>query len=263
MFEIERLQAYMRKVAQLQYQTISVPPFSLFLHPNEAFKFFNYAIPDYVIGNKPGSALAEPLTQLRKIFRQNDRLPRFEFIDEFDPYLASILTGNGFIEESRLQLMVCSPNSFRPVEQPAGLKISRLTSASRTEDIRDYLLTQQRGFEPEKLEVPSAEQVELKRPSLDSNRNYLAHLNGQPASAGLYTFPSDKLTEVAGIATLEAFRRQGLGSYLTSVLVREAFNEGVTLAFLTAADARAGRVYERLGFQPFATMLAFSDPEEN
>ena len=261
MFEIERLQAYLRKVAQLQYQAISVPPFSLFFHSYEALKFFNYAIPDYVLGEKPGSSLAESLAQLRLTFRQNDRLPRFEFIDEYDPHLALRLAENGFIEESRLYLMVCTPNSFRPVEQPAGLEVRRLTATSSAKDIRDYLLTQQHGFEPDTLEVPSEAQVELKRLSLDTGRNYLAHLKGQPACAGLYTFPSDKLTEIAGIATLEAFRRQGIGSYLTSRLVQDAFKEGVTLAFLTAADTRAGRVNERIGFQPFATMLAYSDPE--
>ena len=32
------------------------------------------------------------------------------------------------------------------------------------------------------------------------------------------------------------------------------------MAFLSAADARAGRVYERIGFYPFADDASFSDP---
>jgi predicted GNAT family acetyltransferase len=32
----------------------------------------------------------------------------------------------------------------------------------------------------------------------------------------------------------------------------------VHVAFLGAADERAGRVYERVGFRPFATALAYA-----
>lgn len=258
MFEIERLQDYIRQVARQQRQAVSIPPFTAFFHPQEALKFFNYAIPDYPTGALSAGELAKALDQLRTIFRENDRLPRFEFIDEYDPALGKTLAANGFEEEGRYHLMVCTPNSFRPVEQPAGLTVTRLTSTASAKDIFDFQLTQQRGFEPDKPDEPAAEQVEQGRTSLDTNRSYLARMGGQAVAAGVYTYPLDQLTEVAGIATLEAFRRQGIGSYLTSILVREAFAEGVTLAFLTAADARAGRVYERLGFQPFASALYFS-----
>ena len=40
----------------------------------------------------------------------------------------------------------------------------------------------------------------------------------------------------------------------------DAFAGGVEIAFLTAADERAGRVYERIGFRPYATGLAYAVP---
>jgi hypothetical protein len=33
----------------------------------------------------------------------------------------------------------------------------------------------------------------------------------------------------------------------------------VTIACLSAGDERAGRVYERVGFHPYATMLAYGE----
>lgn len=44
-----------------------------------------------------------------------------------------------------------------------------------------------------------------------------------------------------------------------SAAVRAAFDSGVDLAFLVAGDERASRVYERAGFRPAATMLAYRD----
>lgn len=259
MSEINRLQSYLRIVAQLQYQVVSIPPFSLFFHYRETFKFFNYAIPDRP-DVEVANDLAMPLGLLRAEFRQRDRLPRFEFIDDYTPSLAAILAANGFIEESRLHLMVCTPESYRAVDPPPGVEVVRLTKEAALGDIRDYAMTQQLGFEPDNSKIPPDNQLELKRQELDRSRSYLARKDGQAACAGLYTFPFDGLSEVAGIATRESFRRQGIGAYLTSVLVGDAFKDNVDMAFLSAADARAGRVYERIGFYSFATMLAYSDP---
>jgi predicted GNAT family acetyltransferase len=36
-----------------------------------------------------------------------------------------------------------------------------------------------------------------------------------------------------------------------------AFKQGAEVVCLTAADQRAGRLYERVGFRPYATMLAY------
>ena len=40
--------------------------------------------------------------------------------------------------------------------------------------------------------------------------------------------------------------------------VQVTFDAGAEIAFLVAEDARAGRVYERVGFRPCATALAYS-----
>ena len=66
---------------------------------------------------------------------------------------------------------------------------------------------------------------------------------------------SDGVTELVGIATLTEYRRRGYGGALTTFAAQSAFANGASLVFLTAADEAAGRVYQRVGFQPLGELL--------
>lgn len=56
------------------------------------------------------------------------------------------------------------------------------------------------------------------------------------------------VAEVVGVATLPAFRRQGLAAAVTSVLASEALRRGRSTVLLSAQDDDVARVYERVGF---------------
>ena len=71
----------------------------------------------------------------------------------------------------------------------------------------------------------------------------------------MFLDPQDGLTELVGICTLESHRRRGLAGSLTRTALVAAFARGVFVAFLSAADARAGRVYEAAGFTPFGNTV--------
>ena len=60
--------------------------------------------------------------------------------------------------------------------------------------------------------------------------------------------PIDEETEVVGVATVPAFRRQGAGAAVVRTLLDDAARRGVTLALLSADDDAVARVYERVGF---------------
>jgi hypothetical protein len=68
-----------------------------------------------------------------------------------------------------------------------------------------------------------------------------------PLSSGLYQ-RVDGVAEVAGVATVPAGRRTGLGSAVTAVLARHAWDNGADLVFLTAGSEEIARVYARVGF---------------
>jgi len=259
MIPVDRLQAYLRHSAHRQYDAASVPPFTLFFHPTDVLVYFNYAIPDEPTPSAPGQNLRQPLATLRATFAARDRQPRFEFIQEFAPNLAPVLRAAGFAEQARQQLMLCTPGTYHPPTPVAGLTITPLTDNSPLADAQDFLTTQRQGFDPADPTTATEPQAEQWLQELQTSAAFLARLNGRPVGAGMFTEPFDAITEVVGIATREPFRRRGVGTALTARAVQAAFAQGATIACLTAADERAGRLYERAGFRPYATMLAYVD----
>ncbi|MFI0236169.1 GNAT family N-acetyltransferase [Streptomyces sp. NPDC016845] len=74
--------------------------------------------------------------------------------------------------------------------------------------------------------------------------------------------PVGDVTEVAGVGTLPAARRRGLGLAVTAALVSEAVASGISTVFLSAGDDDVARVYARLGFEPVGTAMIASASED-
>ena len=258
MVAIARLQTYLRYSARRQYEAVAVPPFTLFFHPTAALPYFNYAIPDEATGGD----LQRPLARLRAEFNARSRQPRLEFIEAFAPDLAAALSAEGFVEEARLTLMICTVDTYRPAPWVPRLTVSALTGLSPVADAQTFLATQRQGFDPGDTTSTTVAQAEQFLQRLGDDRAFLARLDGQPVGAGTLVAAFDGLAEVAGITTLAPFRRRGIASVLTSEVVRTAFLQGVEVALLTAADEHVGHLYERIGFRSYATLLAYGDDVE-
>ena len=84
--------------------------------------------------------------------------------------------------------------------------------------------------------------------------------SGRPLAVGVHQ-PVGAVTEVVGVATLPARRRQGLGAGVTAALVADARNRGVTTAFLSAAGADVARMYAAVGFETVANALVAQPPQ--
>ncbi|SCG37296.1 GNAT family N-acetyltransferase [Micromonospora halophytica] len=61
------------------------------------------------------------------------------------------------------------------------------------------------------------------------------------------------VAEIAGVATLPAARRRGLGAAVTATLARELLAAGTDLIFLSAGSEDIARVYLRVGFRRVGT----------
>lgn len=59
--------------------------------------------------------------------------------------------------------------------------------------------------------------------------------------------------EIAGVATLPAVRRRGLGAAVTAALARHALDTGAELVFLSAGSDQIARVYQGAGFHRVGT----------
>jgi GNAT superfamily N-acetyltransferase len=256
MLSPEDLQAYLRKAAALTHDMVEAPSFQLFFNPVDDLRFYNYGVPTAPVSRLP----AESLAVLRAVFAARNRLLRFEFIQEAAPDLAAAFAAAGLVEEGRNPLMVCTPNSFQPAPAVPRLTMRQLTPESPRADLAAFISVQGRSFgEEDRVEATEAQTEDLRRRSGLGGRYLLGLLDSTPIATGACTPTLDGFTELVGIATLADYRRRGVASALTAAMAQAAFRAGVQVAFMAAADERAGRVYERVGFQPYATALAYCD----
>jgi len=77
-------------------------------------------------------------------------------------------------------------------------------------------------------------------------------VDGLPVGIGVHS-PVGRVTEIAGVGVVPAYRRSGIATALTSVLVAEALARGIQTVFLSAGDTGIARMYMRLGFERVAT----------
>ncbi len=250
----------MRAVARQQYDAVHVPPFTLFFHPSDALPYLNYAIPDETPGD--AASLAAPLARLKSEFARRDRRPRFEFVGAVYPALADALEASGFEIEARPQLMVATPDALRDVPAVPGLAVEALSATSPLDAFREFLLVQRRAFGLADAGPVSDEDARWLREGLGAGLCLVGRTGGEAVAVSMFLDPQDGLTELVGICTLESHRRRGLAGALTHAALGAAFARGVSVAFLSAADAHAGRVYAAAGFTPFGnTVFAIAKGE--
>jgi GNAT superfamily N-acetyltransferase len=155
--------------------------------------------------------------------------------------------------------MACPAAEYRPAPTVPGLRVRQLAADSPDRDVEAAMRVQRAGFGGDDGPVTPADVANF-RFWFEHATFFLALLDGQPAGVASFTTPIDGVTEVAGVATLPAYRRQGIATALSGACLEAAFGQGVKVACLTAADAQAGRVYERVGFRAVGTGLAYNAP---
>jgi ribosomal protein S18 acetylase RimI-like enzyme len=161
-----------------------------------------------------------------------------------------------FEETLRLPVMFCTPEMLIHPPDVPGLTVTMVSSESPLDEVKVMWDANARGFDPEA--IPATDEIaEEFRNTLVTSRGFTARLNGEPAAAGVFLDILDGLTELAGITTLPAYRRRGVGAALTANMTRAAFDSGVEVVFLIAANEAARRVYERIGFRVVANLLEY------
>jgi GNAT superfamily N-acetyltransferase len=246
------IQSYLRASASRGRDVERAGPFLATFDPTTDHPFLNYAIPDD--GAQPSAADVERLVAA---YQRRGRLPRLEYLPAVAPAAEAVLLAGGLLVEARLALMTCSPGELVDVAVPDGVEL--VLPVSGAELLAVAAATAEAFGEP----APRADGADRLRASLDAGGiAVLARdaLTGEPAGGGVCTPPGDGATELAGIGVRERFRRRGIAAAITARLAREAFDAGVTTAFLTPGDDGAGRVYARAGFAARTRMLHISQP---
>lgn len=251
---IERLHAQLHASAGQNLEGVGVGPFVCYFHPTETAVFANYAIPIYPIDGNIGDALAAVIAA----FRQRQRTPRFEYLQPFAPALGEILAASGFVREMESYLMVCQPPMVCSVMADPALRMRLLGGVGEETAVKQAFVTiQGRAFGSDDQPAATVERAEADWRQFAGVSKFMAWWHGEPVGVGSLTQPHDGVAEVAGIGTLAAFRKRGVGTAVTHYITTHAFANGVDTLFLTAGDEHAGRVYAQVGFRHIGSGLAY------
>jgi ribosomal protein S18 acetylase RimI-like enzyme len=249
MADVRALQAFLRTSAGRGRRVLRAGPFTVTIHPDDPLRFLNYAIPD-----DDAHPEDDAIGTLRDAFRLHERRPRLEWIEEAAPAVAPVLAAHGMAEELRTPLMTCAPGEL--VEASADVEALTVGLVGDT-DLRAGSNLQRAAFGlgPLAADEPPSD------PRRGGGGSVLARVAGAPVAAATWTAVVDGASEVAGVATAEAWRRRGLAGVVTAAAARAAFAAGARVCVLSPGHDEAQRVYARAGFRGTATMLHWSDPD--
>lgn len=232
-------------------KVLEIGPFVAGLDPDTESPFINYASP------QPGVPVtAADVTDLITAFTGAGRKPRLEYVASCSPELEALLTAAGFAVEERNQYLVCLPERLSAHAVPDGLV---LEEPSTDPDRAAVVAAQNAAFGDLPDERPEAAVARMRRTQERGGVVLGARtLDGRWVGGGQGAPPSDGVSEVAGIAVIESFRRRGVGAAISAGVASRLFDRGVTVAWLEASGDDSWRVYERVGFAPAGHRLYIS-----
>jgi ribosomal protein S18 acetylase RimI-like enzyme len=257
---LRRLERYYDAVPRPAARVEPIGPLVLFVRSGPGWPY--YARPE-LGGTAP--VTAEHVTAVRARQRELGIPEAFEWVDETTPSMRWAARGAGLRVHTH-PLLVLEHSAFTPVAPVDGIEIRRIAP-----DADDLALVQavpavafgssgtERGREGTAERDLAAlgqreESVAALRERLRSGRTimYAAYGPQGPLAAGSHQ-PVDGTSEIVGVGTLPAYRRNGLGAAVTSALTTDALAGGASLVFLSADSDAVARVYERVGFRTQAT----------
>jgi predicted GNAT family acetyltransferase len=242
---LERLHANLLAVASSTKQVQRIGPFTAFLDPLRPIKYLSWALPD---PHTAAQDLAAALPDVVEHYRAHDRNARTEHFEDVCPALAGVVEAAGWTLSERVAVMVCTQQTLVMPPPVDGLVVEPVGPDAPEDTIRAYIETQVEAF-GDKEESPSPEVIARWRERAARENTYAGFVDGRLVGTAAALQPAEGATEVVGVTTLHAYRRRGIGATLTATAVAASFAEGTELAWLSAADEAAGRIYTRAGFR--------------
>lgn len=249
------VQSYARALALRSPDHYRVGPFTVRHNPGWELKFANYAIPDR--GAEP---TAQDVADLIAAFRERDRLPRLEYLPAWAPAVEPALLAAGFTVENHAPVLACTPDELLTPKPVDGLRVAEpVTDAEFTA----AAAVQHTGFGGEGG-PDDGEIAWLRGAAAGGGVAALAVLGSEPAGSGGCSVPVDGISELAGLAVAEAFRRRGVGAALSAWLTATAFGRGCHTVWLEPGSPEVERIYAGVGYRRVGEKLNISleDPED-
>lgn len=134
----------------------------------------------------------------------------------------------------------------------------RIEVVDRPEKLDVYLQTMSEGSGMP-VEIARRVFVADRVHGLDGATLYLGYVDGAPACTSALIMGPDDVAGVYNVATLDPFRRQGLGEAMTWRAISDGERAGATVATLQASEM-GKPIYERMGFRTVAPYRIYTHP---
>ncbi|HEX7306542.1 GNAT family N-acetyltransferase [Lentzea sp.] len=222
----------------------------LFVQAGDGYPF--YARPRFP-GGRPAVA---DVARVRERQRELGVPEAFEWVHETTPDLHDVAVEAG-LEVLRAPLLVLDPAGLPEPHPHVRVLGTRPAEVSVVAELAFSSPGTARG------EAGAAERdaaLAGAAPASTRHRHAVADLPGEGVLAVGTAQRAGDVVEIAGIGTLPAARRRGLGGAVTAALARDALDRGAELVFLAAGSAEIARVYERVGFRRAGTACIAAPP---
>ncbi|MFY1595152.1 GNAT family N-acetyltransferase [Micromonospora sp. WMMD737] len=260
-----RLEHFYDAVPRDAARTEEYGPLVLFVREGAGWPF--YARPRLDATNAPSLA---DITAVRERQRELGLPEAVEWVHETTPDLLAVARSAG-LAVLEAPLMVLDPAALPDPGTLTDVPLRMLDPAAPdfAADVAARRAVAAVGFSAagtEPGEAGTAQRdaamAELDEAALDEERtrvadgrrlSVLAETPAEGALASGMAMRVGDVAEIAGVATLPAARRRGLGAAVTATLARELLAAGTDLVFLSAGSEDIARVYLRVGFRRIGT----------
>jgi GNAT superfamily N-acetyltransferase len=194
------------------------------------------------------TALRCDIAALEACFETRGRAPRLEAVHEMGDALIPILEVLGWVTEGVYPVYACQPASAPEIASVAGIQTVAILDDAPVSSVQAMMQIGERAFENPDAPLPTADVALASQVRWRGMPKVMAYIDGVPVGSGMLTLPVNGCSELAGICTLEDYRGRGVATQVVAHLIRIAREREITLAYLTAADDAAARIYMRAGF---------------
>jgi ribosomal protein S18 acetylase RimI-like enzyme len=252
-----RIESYYDAAPRSAARTEEHGPFTLFVGEGP---WPYYARPR--LGDGDGGFTREAVEAARERLRELGQPEAFEWVHETTPDLLAATRAAG-LDVLEAPLMILDRAAFRAPGPPPGVELrvlepddDALAAALAVADVGFGAPGTAAGPEgmAERDRAVRGSGLGFRRDRMRRRLTVTAIADGGygPIAVGSHN-PVGDATEIVGVATLPAVRRQGLGGAVTGALVEDALAGGAELVFLSAGNEAIARVYVRLGFRRIGT----------
>jgi len=194
------------------------------------------------------TALRCDIAAMEACFETRGRAQRLEAVHEMGDALIPILEVLGWVTEGVYAVYACQPASAPEIASVAGIETVAISDDALVSVVQAMMQIGERAFENPDAPLPTADVALASQIRWRGMPKVLAYIDGVPVGSGMLTLPVNGCSELAGICTLQDYRGRGVATQVVAHLIRIAREREITLAYLTAADDAAARIYMRAGF---------------